>query len=1333
MCAYGLTTVTYADLVGHWRMGEGATWDGYQWLVPDLQPDPADGTSIGLIDTDRVDGLTLLGETAPHYGLNLHDGAYISIGNPAKLDITGDLTVTAWVKPSSLTGFGPIIGKGDYQYMLRRGDSSFHFFTYDGGWHQVNADVGAVIGEWYFVAGRVNTATTTVSIWVNATGYGTATGGITSDAAAVEIGRNSSVTDRLFNGVIDDVRVYNHALTDAELLALYYSRAILQQPVVTPATTVFEGEAVTMTVVASGSAPTYQWFKGTTPLPGQTAATLSIASATLGDTGTYYVEVTNEAGTATSDTVALTVQAASAPVITQDPVGCTRYVGGYCTFTATAQGTPPLTYQWKKDGTVIAGQTSPSLALTDITSADAGTYVLEVSNQFGTKASAGALLKILVPTAGSFAERVIAHNPVAYWRLNETEGTTAFDYVGGYDGTHTPGVLLGNPGPQPTDFPGLETSNACAAYDDQQQAGTEIAASLMNNRAAFTMIGWIKMPSIPNGRFALFGQNDVAEFGFHGAVLGIWTPGGGFASFDPLVNIVLDEWMMIAATGDGSVLNLYLNGDLLASVAGVTSNYGESTDPFRIGFATLDSTGNYLWGDIDEVALFDHALSQNDLNALYAIAGGVVPPKITSAPTDIEAYPGTDIQMSVQATGTLPLEYQWYKNNVPLADGGNITGAKTAQLWIAGVSATDEAQYKVTVSNPAGPVSSDPVTLKQVTPRAGSYEEMVVGLNPVAYWSLNEAAGSTLAFDRVSGYNALHDYYAYAGEVGPQPPLLPGMETDNLCTRYDGDQDSETTTAASLMSKRAAFTIAGWVYPETMPQITITGASDRVGLFGQNDVAEFGFHGQNNLGIWSPTGGYVAINVAELMFPNEWYFIVATGDGFGMKLYLNGKIVASGGNAAVDYGTSGYPFRIGYGVLDTGSNWFDGSIDEVAVWDRALTPSEVVTLYEKGTAVHEPPIVVVQPASGTLFEGRTATLSVVEAGALPMSYQWRKGGVPLANGGNISGATSQQLVIAGLTPADAGDYDVVVSNAGGTVTSEIATLGVTPLAGTYAQAVADLDPIGYWPLDEPTGGLIVSDTWNGRHGSYAAAAIAGQPGVVLPGFKPGNTALRTTAGLDNAHADLPGLGFNNNTATFLCWIKPEGAQGGFRGLIFLRSGGPVSGLHFGNGMELRYSWADAANTWGWNSGLLVPDGQWALAAVVVEPTRATIYLGANGTLQSAVNTVNHANQNFNNSPTRIGVDPTSVNRHFNGWIDEVAIWNRALSSAEITTLFQAGMGGDLEITIAREGSNVTISWPAGTLQSASEINGTWTDVTSVSPYTTTVTEPKAMFFRARNP
>jgi len=103
------------------------------------------------------------------------------------------------------------------------------------------------------------------------------------------------------------------------------------------------------------------------------------------------------------------------------------------------------------------------------------------------------------------------------------------------------------------------------------------------------------------------------------------------------------------------------------------------------------------------------------------------------------------------------------------------------------------------------------------------------------------------------------------------------------------------------------------------------------------------------------------------------------------------------------------------------------------------------------------PVITNQPQSITVPQGNPATFSVTATGTPPLSYQWRKNGV------NINGATNSSYTIASVVPADQGNYSVVVSNSGGSVTSNDASLTVTapnqlptatintPIAGaTYA-------------------------------------------------------------------------------------------------------------------------------------------------------------------------------------------------------------------------------------------------------------------------------------------
>ncbi len=103
-----------------------------------------------------------------------------------------------------------------------------------------------------------------------------------------------------------------------------------------------------------------------------------------------------------------------------------------------------------------------------------------------------------------------------------------------------------------------------------------------------------------------------------------------------------------------------------------------------------------------------------------------------------------------------------------------------------------------------------------------------------------------------------------------------------------------------------------------------------------------------------------------------------------------------------------------------------------------------------------PPTITQQPASQSVEEGETVTFSVHATGTSPFSYQWRRNGVNLSNGGSVSGATTATLRLANVTPAQAGTYSLTVSNAAALVVSSNAVLTIFPLV-PLAEALDALD------------------------------------------------------------------------------------------------------------------------------------------------------------------------------------------------------------------------------------------------------------------------------------
>lgn len=159
--------------------------------------------------------------------------------------------------------------------------------------------------------------------------------------------------------------------------------------------TAVAGNTVTFTVVATGTGPlTYQWYRDSTSLTGATQASLSLPGLTLSDAGVYTVTVTNSAGTIRSSNASLTVSG-TAPTVVISPGAQNVAAGSSVTFTAQATGSTPLSYQWYREATALAGETRATLTLNNVTAAQAGSYAVTVSNTLGNR-SASATLGVFI-------------------------------------------------------------------------------------------------------------------------------------------------------------------------------------------------------------------------------------------------------------------------------------------------------------------------------------------------------------------------------------------------------------------------------------------------------------------------------------------------------------------------------------------------------------------------------------------------------------------------------------------------------------------------------------------------------------------------------------------------------------------------------------------------------------------------------------------------------------------------------------------------------------------------------------------------------------------------
>ena len=261
---------------------------------------------------------------------------------------------------------------------------------------------------------------------------------------------------------------------------------------------------------------------------------------------------------------------------------------------------------------------------------------------------------------------------------------------------------------------------------------------------------------------------------------------------------------------------------------------------------------------------------------------------------------------------------------------------------------------------------------------------------------------------------------------------------------------------------------------------------------------------------------------------------------------------------------------------------------------------------------------------------------------------------------------------------------------------------------------------GYWKLDETDGTMATDQSAFENDGTLSgtnfSASVAGKYGnaINLDG--------------DDDHVKISGIRLNANTVTLTAWIKQGSSQNGWAGIVFDRTVN-ASGLSSDAG-ELRYHWNNGQ--WSWHSGLTPPANTWTFVALVVEPSKATIYMNSGSGFQTAVHNATHATATF--STTYIGLDPNGDARHFEGVIDEARIYNYSMSQAELQNIYEGGgaespspFDGETEV----EGS--LLRWSAGAAATAHDVyigtNPTAVaNATKASPeYKETTTET---FFRA---
>jgi hypothetical protein len=325
------------------------------------------------------------------------------------------ITISLWYKASAITGYKTIIGDtaGRYGDMLTVINNELKWQKPGSGAQSTGITISA--GYWYHIV--ITKQYTEMKFYLNGALAYTATNpaavpimGAAGNAGTqiTQFGNTAPIyNNQNMNGALDDVRIYNGILTPSQISSIYSESEISS---ISNFTAACIGGSTSATVVAN-SLPTtlYQWQKAGVNIPGANSATLTISNVQAGDAGSYSCNVYSSQSCAVSTSSAIVLTPGAGNVsITSQPQPLNKCIGQAASFSVATSGAT-VTYQWKKNGTNVAGQTAATLNLAAVALADSGTYTCDIiGGSCGTISSTGAHLTVNAPATITIAPTTAA-------------------------------------------------------------------------------------------------------------------------------------------------------------------------------------------------------------------------------------------------------------------------------------------------------------------------------------------------------------------------------------------------------------------------------------------------------------------------------------------------------------------------------------------------------------------------------------------------------------------------------------------------------------------------------------------------------------------------------------------------------------------------------------------------------------------------------------------------------------------------------------------------------------------------------------------------------------
>jgi len=238
----------------------------------------------------------------------------------------------------------------------------------------------------------------------------------------------------------------------------------------------------------------------------------------------------------------------------------------------------------------------------------------------------------------------------------------------------------------------------------------------------------------------------------------------------------------------------------------------------------------------------------------------------------------------------------------------------------------------MTLATPPGVIKQD-----LVVRRDASFDFGSTSAPPLLWFRMDETSGTTAT--NFGTADTAGTGTGTSGVVnsqpGPRPSSFPNYSASNSSKDFDSRKDYIATGYS--LSNLKGFTLGCWVWVDSV--------TSRTGLIGQNDAIEMGFSSPGVAHIWTPNGG--SLSVSWPYANGTWHHMAATGNGTALRLYFDGAEVSVTYVTTSNYGDSGYTFYAGGGTVfdaPVSTSVFDGKMDEIVVYDRALSAGEVSQL-----------------------------------------------------------------------------------------------------------------------------------------------------------------------------------------------------------------------------------------------------------------------------------------------------------------------------------------------------------------------------------------------------